>query len=667
MAARRTALVSPAGAALLAELRLERRTTPLEQCVLLLCSDGVVRLPRLLAKILSPVLRAVVCGPLAHESRSEYSLREHSVATVEFAIDHCCGDLAKRVGSEDSLALLALADELCLEALRAACSEALIGCLVTTNAAQLQEAAERHNAPELLAAARSITSSGSNALGDLISRKLRLQMQLERNSKLHMEHTAEEDELLKQVRAIEEQRAHEIEQLFRRNGRAEASVEAGYPHPAGKARYVYPNADDGRFWNWSVAKAMDLRSLREEEEVCGTDGAPPAKRPRLTQAAGSRHPTKPGIPAREMFSSIMEAYEAAEPGDVIKLLAGRHMVSTHDRHDKQKWDNVLRKSLQIVADDGLPRSRVVVGIAQGNRETDEGLDGSAIAVVNADVRFANLTLVCAAIYWQTGYVGVRQAGRLWLEGCEMKKFSTMYHAFARGVSVGAGASCFIRKCVIDGAAGAGVEISPRAARVVVESSAITGCAVGDGLDGKGPCRAWYCPGECGAVEIEAWRMLHPDDAYSLDQLTAEVVLRQCQIVGNLGPGVSVRSSREYHVDAVADRISLLDCSVCGNGMAPNVLTSPVGGGGAVVWNKTERGQRYWSVLQEEEEDGESSEHGSDEGESSSSEGEGEGGSESESGDSSSSEGEGETGSESASDDGDGHGSWDEPEGTEAAG
>jgi hypothetical protein len=80
-----------------AELRRERRNTPPEQCVLLPCADGVVRLPRLVAHILSPVLRSVVSGPLAHESKIEYSLLKHSAATVELALDLCCGADARKV------------------------------------------------------------------------------------------------------------------------------------------------------------------------------------------------------------------------------------------------------------------------------------------------------------------------------------------------------------------------------------------------------------------------------------------------------------------------------------------------------------------------------------------------------------------------------------------
>jgi hypothetical protein len=199
-----------------AELRRQRRTMPPEQCVLLPCADSVVRLPRPMADILSPVLRSVVSGPLAQESKIEYSLKEHSAATVEFALDFCYGDPAKEIDGENAMALLELADELCLEPLRTACSEALVESLVTTNAAQLQETAKRYNAPVLLAAARSITTAASNALGDLMARKLRLQRRLERSTQLQRDEKANENELRKQIRAVEDQRSHEIEELFRR-------------------------------------------------------------------------------------------------------------------------------------------------------------------------------------------------------------------------------------------------------------------------------------------------------------------------------------------------------------------------------------------------------------------------------------------------------------------
>jgi hypothetical protein len=191
-----------------------------------------------LANVLSPVLRSVVSGPLA-QSCSEYSLPNLSADNVEFALDFCCGDPTKRIGSENALPLLVLANELCLESLRSACSEALVESLVSTNAAQLQEAAERYNAPVLLAAARSITMAASNALGDLIARDLRLHSMLQRSAQLQKDEKANENELRKKIRAVADQRSHEIEELFRRQERmptldhpqSEAPPTPAPPHP----------------------------------------------------------------------------------------------------------------------------------------------------------------------------------------------------------------------------------------------------------------------------------------------------------------------------------------------------------------------------------------------------------------------------------------------------
>jgi hypothetical protein len=351
---------------------------------------------------------------------------------------------------------------------------------------------------------------------------------------------------------------------------------------------------------------------------------------------------------------MMKDYQAAASGNLIKLLAGWHMISTIGGEKGPSFDK-LSKSVQIVPDDGLTRDRVLVGIVGGGYVGEASASSSAIAVVHADVRFAGLTLICASQYESMGYMDVREGGRLWLENCEMRKISphddfkigvygcSSSPEFAHGVCVGADSSCFVRGCVINGAGGAGIKISPRAARVVVESSTVTGCGGGSGVARATRMAAslaahqvalahqvealpepisklylpwrlpWHSAGECGVVEIEAWTLLHPNDTYDPDQRLVEVVLRECQIVGNLGPGVSVRSHgseseisdgqpdvqdqehqlflRQY-LDAVASRITLEGCVASGNGKEPGMLTSPVLGGGAVVWNQTKRGKRH---------------------------------------------------------------------------
>ena len=55
----------------------------------------------------------------------------------------------------------------------------------------------------------------------------------------------------------------------------------------------------------------------------------------------------------------MEAYEAAAPGSIIKLRAGRHAITADNAEGKTLWDElVYKKSVQIVADDGLGRGDV---------------------------------------------------------------------------------------------------------------------------------------------------------------------------------------------------------------------------------------------------------------------------------------------------------------------
>jgi hypothetical protein len=111
---------------------------------------------------------------------------------------------------------------------------------------------------------------------------------------------------------------------------------------------------------------------------------------------------------------------------------------------------------------------------------------------------------------------------------------------------------------------------------------------------SGVIQPWQLAGECGAVEIEGWDLLHYDDTFTVNVRLIEVVLHESQIVGNLGAGVSVRSfleapdgvsevvtsaNRQY-VNAIAATIAVERCSVCGNGKEPGVPTSaPVGDGG----------------------------------------------------------------------------------------
>jgi hypothetical protein len=666
---------APAGVELLTELRLQRHAAPLENTVVLTCHDGEARLSRRLAEALSSVLRAA----LAQETGTIFLLKDHSAATVEYALDFCCYDDAKKVHSaapfllpccagcqgmqqvharlasstpptsvrphaqistENVMALLSFADDICLEYLREACSSFLITYLDVSTAAQLEDIALNFNTPELLAAARAITTAESPIMADVIAQELNLQRVWKRTEKSYLE-AKDRMEHLKDIRwTIEKLQAQELERLFRKKSQAKSTVlEDGYPHAAGRVLCVEPNANntDGWFWDhgftpWPVS----------DDE----DAPPAAKRTKIDRDGGikQRQPFKPTSRPRKVYKSIMEAYAAAAPGDVIKLPAGRHVVTTLDQQGERRWDNVCRKSVQIVADDGLASDKVLVGILQFNRAVTD--KESAIAIMRADIRIAGVTLVCAGENLRTGFLGVSQEGRLWLEDCSIRLSSShcgrcmgerprdddgndvggavagngeQQHAdcgpggrrqnalrqgrggratrkaeFAHGVAVGPGAGCCIRDCVIDGAGCAGVEISLSAAVVLIESSTITGCSSGSTrMTAMG---AWNLAGECGAVEIEAWKQQDAVYSDTTGRPSVQVWLRNCQLINNFGPGVSLRSDGDISfATAWAARISLDDCTISGNNKDPRVSTVVIAEDNPVVWNQTERGARYTSV------------------------------------------------------------------------
>lgn len=101
-----------------------------------------------------------------------------------------------------------------------------------------------------------------------------------------------------------------------------------------------------------------------------------------------------------------------------------------------------------------------------------------------------------------------------------------------------------------------------------------------------------------------------------NETAVEVVLSDCQIVGNYGPGVSIRSfldeaqiqdldqeqyaqvvvARRAYVDMIAARITVEGGAVYGNCKEAGVLTTSIRGHDVVVWNKTRRGRRYISSV-----------------------------------------------------------------------
>ena len=70
--------------------------------------------------------------------------------------------------------LLALADELSVEPLRAACEEQLLAIVTKSNAAELEEAAARYRCEQLLTAARTLIRAETSVIGELYHERERL-------------------------------------------------------------------------------------------------------------------------------------------------------------------------------------------------------------------------------------------------------------------------------------------------------------------------------------------------------------------------------------------------------------------------------------------------------------------------------------------------------------
>jgi hypothetical protein len=206
-----------AGADLLQSLRLERKTTPEATAVLLHGEDGTVRVHRMLASVLSPVLQRLV-SPVAgmHQpEQCEYPLPSHTVALLDFALDFCCGDPLRVITADNALPLLALADELCMENLRAACEKHLVeDCLVSTNAEQLRVEAERYSANTLLAAVRKAQSAKTSRLSQLSIERGSAQGKLAAAERERAVKSDAVDLLSEKLSVVEMKRAYELEQLF---------------------------------------------------------------------------------------------------------------------------------------------------------------------------------------------------------------------------------------------------------------------------------------------------------------------------------------------------------------------------------------------------------------------------------------------------------------------
>ena len=532
-----------AGKTLLADLRHERAALGADgrDTIVLRGADGDVCVQRHLACTVSGVLKSALSGPYVESATGSYELRDHAAATITFALDFLLGDESCCIDGQNGLALLALADQLGLSPLKEACEAALLGMLVTSNAAEIADAAARFGCNDLLQAARAICDAENSALGALMVRKRALLSDRARSVKAREDAERDTKGFDAKLRDVMDQQAHELEQIFRAAAAASPVTGArkskdpnAYPRSERSATEVVrvsPNVNQPIGWTWD-------REPRAPREASSPQAAT-KKRKR-----GQRG-TPPHVPT---FNSIMEAYDAVKPGGVIKLCGGRHIISGLTSDGAATWDGLnLRKSVQIVADDGLARERVFIGTMAAIPSCL-----SSMLHIFADVRFARITLLCTAdLSCLTNFFGVHTDGRLWLEDCELKlaggpsmmagglqaaDSNDLVHCrIGIGIDVKEGASAVIRRCVLADAEGPAVQINPNAKSVFIERSVVSGCGhirVGTTYSGRR-----FRPGERGAIEI-----LFSDEVWTNYGVNVgvKVELRSCHVEGNVGPGMSYR-------------------------------------------------------------------------------------------------------------------------------
>lgn len=609
---------------MLATLRKDRQvlapTDP--EAVQLLGSDGAVCVQRLLACTMSPVLRAALTGPYS-EAAGTYNLLEHTAATILFAVEFMLGG-DDRINGDNSMPLLALSEQLNLAPLKAACEAALLRVLVTSNAAELADAAVRFGCVQLQAAADKIQSADTSVLGDLIVLKSRLVAKRTAAAEKQATAAKEVDLVDAELADVVDKEGHELEQIFRAKSAAAAGVSGGqddYPYAASTVVRVLPNASNPFGWLWD--RKADQPSASDSPH---TGLAQPKKKARV--AGGRAKPTAPS--SRPVtYTSIMEAYSSVGPGSVIKLAAGRHMISDVDHSGKVRWPELkYRKSVQIVADDGLSPEQVLIG-TKSHQLGDGFLDLGCVLPILGDIRLAGVTCLCTnSLDFGMAFFTVEAGGKLWLENCALKlrgdasldpKFRGARGplAMARelqvsmGVRVEAGGSAVIRDCIIKDADGPGVEIDTQAGRVLIERTVVTGCGRGPphkNWPSKYPHLGYYNEGERGAIEL----LIPPTQPLPHHAPHCQILLRGCTVEGNYGPGVSWRplpvatwkDGRLSKVgrDAIQSVFTLDTCVVKGNGHGITVRLAEWSREEAVVCNVAKRGENGEDDEDEEYDD-----------------------------------------------------------------
>lgn len=208
------------------------------------------------------------------------------------------------------------------------------------------------------------------------------------------------DEVDSRLATAADRSAHELERLFRANSAAADAAASSdgsdttYPHVAGKTLCVRPNACNSYGWLWEATDDDGTPLTKKRKKAPAKAPAGQQKKGRA-KAASSSQAASGEAASDASYGSVMEAYEAAAPGSVIKLLAGRHLLTEFNKHGDRVWKGLMyRKSVQIVAADGLSREQVLVGTDPGESCVEDGV----ILISGADLRFERITFLVTSSF-----------------------------------------------------------------------------------------------------------------------------------------------------------------------------------------------------------------------------------------------------------------------------
>lgn len=335
-----------------------------------------------------------------------------------------------------------------------------------------------------------------------------------------------------ELRSITSQRDHEINEMHRRRQHDTESAAAGdgtraFPCPAGRVLRVDPGYDERN---------------RSRKRTLPTGAYP----------------------------TFEDAMDAARPGDVISLTPGEYELGMHGEDEEML---TFRKSVQVVADERCELGDVVLVIG-GPAYRGEGcieVEGGVC------VRFAGLQLTLMVTDEQStpdSVVLTGSGGGVWFENCTI--------AMMGEIVIGESQTLDMQGCKLTGAAGSAICIHPKATRVCVTDSVITGCSKKD--------EGFRC-GESGAIELRddhlGWEKVAPTAAVDLSKVdlavTVRIELSRNSIEGNYGHGISYRTTsrhgnrRPYFSrpgPPLAAAFTLHGNTIRGNGLAQRFRSEP---------------------------------------------------------------------------------------------